>query len=256
MNMETYRKRKEEHLCTKCGKQDERTLSGKTECAKCAENERNAYIIRCRKNCCIKCGKQDERTLSGRCTCEECARKDRERKIGRQLTEEQKAASLRYHAETRRWRREKKRCVDCGRQDERTLSGKPRCAKCNAKANSRARKRKAVPPERRNEYEREKYRRLKEAGLCVYCGKPADGNFVSCIYCRLRRRKYNVVASARAHPGRQGNMLSRLDWKELGLCARCGRPLDGQLKKDGTPSKICSRCYNNMKAAQEQQRRR
>lgn len=56
-------------------------------------------------------------------------------------------------------RQAQQRCVECNAQDERTLSGKTRCAVCAARLSDRV---------------KEKYKlRLKE-GLCPSCGAPTD----------------------------------------------------------------------------------
>ncbi len=98
---EKYHRRKDNHLCVKCCKQDEQTLSGRAYCAECAEKERVRYRERYNKkrvksnstrmleakrnrdrynrlkaeHRCTKCGQQDERTLSGRICCAACAEK-------------------------------------------------------------------------------------------------------------------------------------------------------------------------------------
>lgn len=38
-----YQKRKTERRCVNCGKQDERTLNGKTECAECTDKRSRYY---------------------------------------------------------------------------------------------------------------------------------------------------------------------------------------------------------------------
>ena len=72
-----YEYRKENQLCCQCGKQDERTLSGRTMCESCYDNKRKSRKyrdqIRFKKHECIICGKVDARTLAGRRMCEGCA---------------------------------------------------------------------------------------------------------------------------------------------------------------------------------------
>lgn len=59
----------------------------------------------------------------------------------------------------------RKKCVVCQRQDERTLSGKIRCKECDVIHRKRIQKYKAE---------------RKANGLCVYCGKPAVNGTVRC----------------------------------------------------------------------------
>ena len=76
---------------------------------------------------CVRCGKQDERTIEGKTLCGVCAKKNSEYIMRNKE---------RYYAHTkRRFERmlSEHRCVDCGRQDARTLIGKQKCAVCAAK---------------------------------------------------------------------------------------------------------------------------
>lgn len=83
-----YNRRKENHLCTKCGEKDERTVSGRVFCQKCYENsfERRAknakerYLWYKNHKMCTQCGKKDAYTLGGRTRCYECAERERVRK--------------------------------------------------------------------------------------------------------------------------------------------------------------------------------
>ena len=71
---ELYKYRKSHHLCTQCGKQDERTLSGRILCESCynkaATTRRYRTEKRLKKHQCILCGKIDARTLAGHQLCE------------------------------------------------------------------------------------------------------------------------------------------------------------------------------------------
>lgn len=82
-----YRKRKENHCCTRCDEQDERTLSGEIFCKQCYEKqfEYRAKVYKDRyqwykgHKMCPRCGKQDAYTLGGRTYCYECAERERVR---------------------------------------------------------------------------------------------------------------------------------------------------------------------------------
>lgn len=83
-----YKRRKENRLCTKCGEQDDRTLSGKVFCQKCrdklfecrAKNAKERYLWYKSHKMCTQCGKKDAYTLGGRTRCYECAERERVRK--------------------------------------------------------------------------------------------------------------------------------------------------------------------------------
>ena len=68
-------KRKEQHRCLCCGKQDERTLVGYAACNKCVERERQYRKKLKEQHRCTKCGEQDERTLAGKTNCAFCSKK-------------------------------------------------------------------------------------------------------------------------------------------------------------------------------------
>ena len=72
-----YERLKSEGRCARCGKADERTKSGKTNCAVCAEIQHNiyskSYYRRRSESRCVLCGKQDNRTLKGKTCCFSCA---------------------------------------------------------------------------------------------------------------------------------------------------------------------------------------
>lgn len=103
--------RKENHQCTVCGAQDERTLAGLTRCAACAERqkEQNRKFKAAKEGLsgapeprpvpdpvpaakeqatlqplwappghCVKCGRKDDRTAGGCVTCNVCATKAKE----------------------------------------------------------------------------------------------------------------------------------------------------------------------------------
>lgn len=76
---------------------------------------------------CVYCGAQDSRTLDGKITCFRCSAKESGRDARRYQS--RKGPMLeRYEG-----RKAEGRCVQCGCQDGRTLSGHVRCIRCSDK---------------------------------------------------------------------------------------------------------------------------
>lgn len=75
-------KYKAERRCVSCGKQDERTLSGKVHCESCNaadklyRSETRQYLIS--RHRCVQCKAKDERTMRGLTLCQKCADKQAE----------------------------------------------------------------------------------------------------------------------------------------------------------------------------------
>ena len=109
-----------------------------TEGQKSRKNERGRELVQIyrEQKRCIRCGTQDERTLRGLCRCEKCAEKLADYKSRRNKSRRKENGtdpSNGYRDKYRAKCREEHRCIDCGKQDERTLSGHPNCAVCHAK---------------------------------------------------------------------------------------------------------------------------
>lgn len=122
--------RRENKLCGRCGKQDERTLGGMQRCAACAEKARvqnrqyrqmhpsfreqqrlekiETYAWLRERKLCVRCKTQDAFTLAGRCYCAECAEIDAQRPRNKQARAERKKQK---DAE----RKEKGLCIQCGK---------------------------------------------------------------------------------------------------------------------------------------------
>ncbi len=67
------------------------------------------------------------------------------------------------------------RCVNCGKRDERTISGKTLCARC-AEINNACRK--------------ARYLRHCAAGVCPHCGKrPSEEGHIYCAACMADMRE-------------------------------------------------------------------
>lgn len=256
----TYHRRKERHECANCGRQDERTLSGRAYCRECAQKEketkREKYAEMRRENRCVKCGRQDSRTLSGKAKCEKCAdiqsadriraqRKDFELgkcrvcgRTGKPLSEscmcsacrkkEAEEDSLRYKT-----RRQNHQCTICGKQDRRTLDGKCVCSECSDM--------KAVRKSEKNRY-------LKASGRCITCGAEDALTMAGRIRCgaclekdreyrRSRREENPRVYSARA-------MERYYEYGDFGLCRKCGSKLP-----DGYEYVLCQKCRDRRNAS-------
>lgn len=166
-------------------------------------------------------------------------------------------------------------CIQCGCQDERTLSGKVRCAKCEQTS-------------RENAKQRERY--LHSLKRCMHCGSQDAYTLAGRRYCaecsekfresnrilyqrnkELRSKQWSERYNQRkaagicvkcgkhsAAPGRtrcaaclakdrqretanRGVPVTKLD----GYCRWCGSPLDGAIKTNGLPSSLCSACYQH-----------
>ena len=83
-------------------------------------------------------------------------------------TVEQWSRSYTYYS-----RKDAHLCVRCGRQTERTIHGKTRCAECEEAA---------------IEARRYLQRRRMVKGQCIWCGNPAEGRL--CSKCREIEREY------------------------------------------------------------------
>lgn len=78
-----------------------------------------------------------------------------------------------------------------------------------------------------------RYHRLKEAGLCVRCGKRKSlENLTACNICRT---KYNSYHDAQ-YWAKKKDGIARYERAAYGLCYICGRPLD----REGKTCKACS----------------
>lgn len=87
---------------------------------------------------CICCGRQDERTLQGLTRCADCREKQRVSKEKYRKTH--KAQNDEYREKYREKCRAEHRCVDCGKQDARTLAGHSACYECLRKRTERTRR--------------------------------------------------------------------------------------------------------------------
>lgn len=123
-------------------------------------------------------------------------------------------------------------CVNCGKEDDYTISGHTLCFECNEKNNVRAAK--YYDANKDNQYAKDKERRKEreEKGICICCGKrKAAKNRKHCEICLARKRQ--ICKKQREKKG----MMSRDDYYYMGLCWRCGKAPHLENKK------LCGSCY-------------
>ena len=153
-----YWGRVEAHECTQCGKQDARTLEGRTRCAECAEKHNESTRKRREENgrekdvnryrwrrkeyienrCCHKCGTQDYLTMRGKALCISCSRKDK----ARQEKRKQDGSRSVYEKQMRLNRKEIGVCSKCGKSEPEP--GRKYCTNCLVRERMYKRKYKAI----------------------------------------------------------------------------------------------------------------
>jgi len=147
-----------------------------------------AYQKKVAEHRCITCGKQDERTLSGKVRCNACFEKYRE--ISRRRKPKTREQRDKENADKRAWAAKLKSlhaCTRCGTKDKRTLNGYTTCAICAAK--HRRWQRNCEDKERKHERTKKLRDLRREQGLCPNCGgKREEPDRVLCIDCRVRAR--------------------------------------------------------------------
>lgn len=134
--------------------------------------------------------------------------------------------------ELREWYAEHGICIACGRND--AVKGIKLCQECRLKqADAAAEYYEAHREEcmaKMKTNGKERYRRRRESGLCVSCGKrPAAEGKVRCGICLAKNR-----AQQERRRRAQGAM-PRYMFGNGELCWTCGKPSDGK--------KLCPACY-------------
>lgn len=131
--------------------------------------------------------------------------------------------------EWRKRMRLEKRCLNCGKQDERTLSGMSRCQSCADKENRMQRERMDAAPQKRaakNAAQREWRRMLRERCLCVDCKKQDAytlNGHARCFECSQKNSIQACKVARATQEKRNINAKARRDqWREDGRCTRCG----------------------------------
>lgn len=176
----SYRNRKDNGLCPRCGRPLDRDGYYCSECLdKTNKYRRDNRKFFAENNICTACGK--EKVPNGEKICPECRAKIANRK---HITDEQR---LKYNRRVRenqnllyKERAEAGICTRCGKR--KAATGKKKCEICLAKDAELHRKRTA---------NRVDIRKLREENrLCYFCGEPIDLPYgKSCSVCRKRFKK-------------------------------------------------------------------
>ena len=125
-------------------------------------------------------------------------------------------------------------CVTCGAQDERTLSGRTRCAACYAKAYKNPQVVTEADLKRYAANRRAKRKQNEEKGLCRDCGA-VDYSVLHgkklCARCQ-RRRKGKNDRYHKSGKSAEWQKRRREQYKAEGLCSKCGKnpPEEGRLQ--------------------------
>lgn len=142
-----------------------------------------------------------------------------------------------YMRERRAWLKSLHLCSECGQEDAFTMNGRALCADCAEKNNASCRKN--YDAEKKRIYYKRRREQCVNDGICTRCKtrKSAEGR-KSCPICAARyRAAWNKKQDI-------GGRIRRGERFKYGLCYKCGGKLDGQIKTDGSASRLCSSCYN------------
>ena len=118
-------------------------------------------------------------------------------------------------------------CVDCGKEE--AEPGKNLCWKCEEKKSQTDKNRRQKHLENLRLNDLDRYYRLKEQGICVYCRKrPSVPGKTKCSFClsKIRNRRNE----------RRTN-LNRSEWVSFGICYTCGK------NKVIPGHGVCEDCY-------------
>ena len=150
-------------------------------------------------------------------------------------------------------RRKNKQCVDCGKQDENTLSGKCRCFECQQNQREKNRKNK-IRYAKLNKQNREYY---KSHNRCTVCGKQ-DAYTLSghsrCADCQKKasecNRKYNQQHKDEISAKKKEKYMRNKQYRlENHLCTVCGKKLDVDYTYN-----TCQMCRHKSRNRQEKER--
>ena len=148
----------------------------------------------------------------------------------------------RYAKETYEFRKKRGFCVKCGKN--RAFHNFVMCPECIEKDHTRYANRAPETEEqreKRNLRRSETYRKRKENGLCVRCGKKKNGSGTHCAECCIKHKRAK-------NEWRMRNGLKK-GYADAGLCIRCGdQPVEGRnlcktcLEKQRESAR-CARCF-------------
>lgn len=141
-------------------------------------------------------------------------------------------------AENKIYYQGRSRCKYCGRQDARTLIGKPQCFDCLEKHNARGRATYPKYAEKHRAKDKERWEQRKAEGICPACGQSSGpSGHVLCAACRAKKR-------ARTYrKNHENGMLSREEKAARGICVNCNKPVMQGLNSALQPIRVCEDCY-------------
>ena len=120
-------------------------------------------------------------------------------------------------------------CIRCRKQDAYTIAGRSLCFECAEYQRKRQKTKYEQDREKFLSWNREKRLECIKNNICSKCLKrKTDGIHKVCEICRQ-----TLNAKRRAKTTYSPGLV----------CYHCHKPLDGQKKDNGLPSKLCSRCY-------------
>lgn len=152
------------------------------------------------------------------------------------VSHEQAARYAARKAELYAQRKEGHLCVQCGAQDDRTLSGKCMCERCS-EANKRRMRSKS-----RQEYQRDTYKMLKKHHFCITCRKQDAFTLAGRAQCaECSQRANENRRKMLRNPQRKEHRLNQSrQWREKMIaerrCVECGRKLPTNWEKRRCPN--------------------
>lgn len=131
-----------------------------------------------------------------------------------------------------------KRCVDCGKQDAYTLSGRCRCAECTEKNRQSALKWHHEHPEEAKARIKNFYEKRKANRICVMCGNPLppERKAFACKRCSAKYTEYKRQEMLRKNKTTPRYLFIE---QHPDLCTRCRKA--PRYKN----YKLCKACYNH-----------
>lgn len=133
------------------------------------------------------------------------------------------------------------RCVNCGKQDERTLQGFIKCKACVARNKANASPRPKRTPEQQAKSTQDKrdwIQRCKDVQMCIRCGtkdKHTIAGHRLCLICAGKDNKRQRETRDKERVN-ESNKSRRDSWREHGLCTYCGG------KKEEPDKAMCIDC--------------
>lgn len=171
------------------------------------------YRYRKDNNICVKCGKNPPE--QGKTKCCECA----EKATKKQMDDYYRIKDLGI-------------CVKC--RKEKAQNGYTMCIICRME--EREIKKKNMEGEEKDviyKKHRDRYKRLKDAGLCVFCGKTRESQSVLCNKCKNKQIIHRRIMR------HQNAGISRGERPNYAECYICGSPICKESEK------LCDRCLDN-----------